>query len=94
MTGYQCGKKQMVAQDDGFFQIEFPHLRNNYPYQVELKFVSNDDKYAEITRNIIIGGVLKSNFKYVEIPMNSNANSRGSSALMTYQSYIIDSQDY
>jgi hypothetical protein len=26
--------------------------------------------------------------------MNSNANSRGSSALMTYQSYIIDSQDF
>ena len=31
---------------------------------------------------------------YHEIPMNSNTNQRSSSAIMTYQSYIIDSQKF
>ena len=94
MTGYQCGQKQIVAGDDGIFQIEFPHLRNNYPYNVNFKFTSQDDSYAEVKRDVTIGGVMRQPHIYYEIPMNSNTNQRSSTALLIYQSYIIDSQKF
>jgi len=58
---------------------------------VELRVSSGDETYAEVTRNVIIGGVLRSPHLYVEIPVTSNANQRGQQALMTYQSFVIDS---
>lgn len=87
MGGYQCGNREVIAGKDGIFQIDFPHLRNNYPYSVEFKITSNDNKYEEITKSIIIGGVLQLSHLYLEIPMNSH----GLTIQNTYQSYIIDS---
>ena len=52
--------------------MEFPHLRNNYPYLVELKVTSNDDSYGTITKDITVGGILRQPYIHVEIPMNSN----------------------
>lgn len=89
MSGYQCGKRQVIADPDGIFQIDFPHLRNNYPYSVEFKITSTDGKYEEISKSIQIGGVLRLAHLYLEIPMNSI--SRGISTQNTYQSYVIDS---
>jgi len=89
MSGYQCGKREVIAGPDGIFQIDFPHLRNNYPYSVEFKITSNDNSYEEITKSILIGGVLRLSHLYLEIPMNSV--SRAPVAQNTYQSYVIDS---
>ena len=49
--------------------MEFAHLRNNYPYQVELKMTATDNSHKMITRNVLIGGVLRAPHIYLEIPM-------------------------
>jgi len=56
---------------------------------VQFKLNSVDDKYASESKVIIIGGLLRSTHKFVEIPMNLNTNTK---ALLTYQSYVIDAQ--
>ena len=89
MTGYSCEHRAVMADLDGIFQFEFPHIRNNYPYTVQLKLNSIDEKYASETIDIVIGGLLRSTNKFVEIPMNLNTNTK---ALLTYQSYVIDAQ--
>ena len=89
MIGYQCVAKVIVAKDNGIFQMEFAHLRNNYPYQVELKLTAPDDSHKKITRNIIIGGVLRAPHIYIEVPMSSNTKTQ---PMFTYQTYVLDSQ--
>jgi len=84
MPGYSCGLRYIEANEDGIFQIEFPHLRNNYPYSVELKLQSQNNSYAEIRKDVIVGGVLRSPHIYVEIPMSSNSDQRANSEIMTY----------
>jgi len=84
MPGYQCASKQIQAGEDGIFQIEFPHLRNNYPYSVELRLVSSDGSYAEIKKDVNVGGVIRSPYIYVEIPMSSNSDQRATSEILSY----------
>ena len=81
MTGYSCQPIAVMADLDGIFQFEFPHIRNNYPYTVQLKLNSIDEKYASESVDIIIGGLLRSTHKFIEIPMNLNGNTK---ALLTY----------
>jgi len=88
MIGYQCGPKILVAKENGIFQMEFAHLRNNYPYQVELKLTTSDNSHKLISRNVIIGGVLRAPHIYIEIPMSSITKPQ---PLITYQTYVIDS---
>ena len=92
MPGYpSCSNRLVTSDQDGIFQIEFPHLRNNYPYTVELKVESADtnNSYSIIKKDVVIGGILRSTQLYVDIPMNSNSNNEDK----TYSSYIIDSQE-
>lgn len=70
MSGYQCGQREVQAGADGIFQIDFPHLRNNYPYSVDLRVKSHNQSFEEVTKSIQIGGVLQIQQLYVEIPMN------------------------
>jgi hypothetical protein len=93
MTGYQCETRQIDVDQEGIFKIEYPHLRNNYPFTVELRVTSGDDNlFSEVKREVMIGGILRAPHMYVEIPMSSTSNSLASSEILTYQSYIIDSQ--
>ena len=63
MPGYpSCSNRLVTSDQDGIFQIEFPHLRNNYPYTVELKVESADtnNSYSIIKKDVVIGGILRS----------------------------------
>ena len=84
MPAFHCGQREIKVDEDGIFQIEFPHLRNNNPYSVELRLQSMDGSYSEIKKDVIIGGILRSPHIYVEMPMSSNNNSRASSEIRTY----------
>ena len=84
MLGYQCGPQQIEVDQDGIFKVEYTHLRNNIPYSVELKLTSMDEAYSEVKKDLVIGGVLRAPFTYVEIPMSSTSNLKASSEIMTY----------
>jgi hypothetical protein len=52
MSGYQCPQREVIAGPDGIFQIDFPHLRNNYPYSVDLRVKSLNGTFEEVTKSI------------------------------------------